>query len=84
MEDSAAFSVITSSMAMEVIAVTRVIALLETQTSNHVCSPIDSMSMLRKIEARWIRREGLEAVERSSLKTVCFIFVPGQVGVKGN
>jgi ribonuclease HI len=42
------------------------------------------MSMLRKIKTRRIRREWLEAIERSNLTAVCFIFVPGHAGVKGN
>jgi ribonuclease HI len=50
MEDSGAFSVTTSSLTMEVMAVTRAKAWLETQTFTDVCSLSNSMSMPRKIE----------------------------------
>lgn len=49
MEDSGAFSVTTSSLTMEVMAVTKAMAWLETQTFTDVCFLIDSMSMLIKI-----------------------------------
>jgi ribonuclease HI len=57
---------------------------LQTQTFRHVCFLSDSMSMFRKIETGCIRRKWLESIERSNLTAVCFIFVPGHAGVKGN
>jgi hypothetical protein len=42
------------------------------------------MSMLRKIETVCFRQKWLEAIEKSSLTAVCFIFVPEYAGVKGN
>jgi ribonuclease HI len=83
-EDSDAFALTTSSMTMEIMSVTRAMVWLETQTFHHVCFLSDSMSMLRKIKTGCIRQEWLEAIERSSLKAVCFIFVPGHASVKGN
>jgi ribonuclease HI len=83
-EDSGAFALTTSSMTMEIMAVTRTIEWLETQTFHHVCFLSDAMSMLRKIKTGFIRREWLETIERSNLTAVCFIFVPGHAGGKGN
>ena len=40
--------------------------------------------MLRKIEMGWARRQWLESLKRSTLSNICFIFVPGHVGVKGD
>jgi ribonuclease HI len=65
-------------------AVTRAIVWLETQPFHHVCLLSDSMSMLRKIRSRCIRREWLEDILISNLTAVRFIFVPGPAGVKGN
>jgi ribonuclease HI len=84
MEDSGAFSVTTSSLTMEVMAVTKAMAWLETQTFTDVCFLSDSMSMLRKIENGWFRRQWLESLARSKLTKICFIFVPGHAGVRGN
>jgi ribonuclease HI len=83
-EDSRAFALTTSSMTMAIMAVTRAIAWLKTQTFCHVCFLSDTMGMLRKIITECFRREWLEAIERSSLTAVCFIFVLGHAGVKGN
>jgi hypothetical protein len=69
---------------MEIIIVTRAIESLETQTFHSVCFLCDSMSMLRKIETGCIRWKWLEAIERSSLTDVCFIFVSVHADVKGN
>jgi ribonuclease HI len=49
-EDSGAFAQTTSSMKIEIMAVTGAIAWQETQTFHHVFFLSDSMSMLRKIE----------------------------------
>ena len=83
-EDSGAFAVTTSSLTMEVMAVTRAISWLETQTFNHACFLSDSMSMLKKIEKGWVRRQWLESLKCLTLSKVSFIFVPGHAGVIGN
>ena len=55
-EDSGAVAVTTSSMTVEVMAVTKAMAWLETQAFTGVCFLSDSMSMLRKIEKGRFRR----------------------------
>ena len=65
-------------------AVTKAMDWLETQTFTDVCFLSDSMSMLRKIENGWFRRQWLESLARSKLTKICFIFVPGHAGVRGN
>jgi ribonuclease HI len=72
-EDSGAFALTTSSMTIEIMAVTRAIEWLETQTFHHVFFLSDSMSMLRKIETVCIRQEWLETIERSSITALYFI-----------
>ena len=70
MEDSGAFSVTTSSLTIEVMAVTRAMAWLETQTFTDVCFLSDSMSILRKIENRWFRIQWLGSLARSNLTKI--------------
>jgi hypothetical protein len=81
-KDSGVIALTTSSITMKIMSVTRAIARLETQTFHHVCFLSDSMSMLKKIWTGCIRGVWLEAIERSSLTAVCFIFVPGHADVK--
>jgi ribonuclease HI len=83
-EDSGAFPVTTSSMTMEVKAVSRAMVWLETQDDVHVVFLSDSMSMLRKVQTGCVRNEWLRSLEKSRLQCVTFIFVPGHAGVKGN
>jgi ribonuclease HI len=42
------------------------------------------MSVLRKIENGWFRRQWLESLARSKLTKFGFIFVPGHAGVREN
>ena len=42
------------------------------------------MSMLRKIATGYFRRQWLESLARSKLNRICFIFVPGHAGIRGN
>ena len=83
-EDSGAVAVTTSSLTVEVMAVTKAMAWLETQAFTGVCFLSDSMSMLRKIEKGRFRRHWLASLERSQLAQISFIFVPGHAGVRGN
>ena len=83
-EGSGGFAVTTSSLTMEVMAVSKAITWLESQTFTGACFLSDSMSMLRKIEMGWIRREWLLSLERSRVAKISFIFVPGHAGVQGN
>ena len=66
-EDSGGFAVTTSSLTMEIMAVTKAMIWLESQTFIHACFLSDSMSMLRKIETGWARRHWIESLGRSKL-----------------
>jgi ribonuclease HI len=66
-EDSGAFRHTTSSMTMEVMAVTKALSWLGTQAFTNACVVSDFMSMLRNIEAGWRRREWLVSLRRSNL-----------------
>ena len=56
-EDSGAFALTTSSMTMEIMAVSRALVWLETQKFTNVCFLSDSMNMLKKVKNGWARKE---------------------------
>ena len=83
-EASSAYLMTTSSMTMEVMAVTRAISWLATQDYSHVCILSDSMSMIRRVEAGFVRRQWIDSLSRSKVRVITFIFVPSHAGVYGN
>ena len=83
-EASGAYLMTTSSMTMEVIAVTRAISWLATQDYSRVCILSDSMSMIRRVEAGCVRRQWIDSLHMSNVRGITFIFVPSHAGVCGN
>ena len=83
-EASGAFATTTSSLTMEVRAVTEAWLWLTSQDYAHACILSDSMSMLRKVEAGKVRRKWVDLLMQSKTQKIVFIFVPGHAGVKGN
>jgi hypothetical protein len=53
----------------------------ETQKVPHAGIFSGSMSMLRKIESGWLRRQWEESLRNSGLTKLVFIFVPGYAQV---
>jgi ribonuclease HI len=83
-EDSGAFAATTSSLTMEVMAVTKAFIWLESQNFSRASILSDSMNMIQKVQNGAIRRQWLESITKSKLSKVTFIFVPGHAGVLGN
>ena len=74
----------TSSMRMEVEAVTAALNWLSTQTVAHVLIATDSQSMLRMIEKHSLRSEWVRTLESSDIERITWIYCPGHAGVRGN
>jgi ribonuclease HI len=52
-KDSRSFQRTTSSLTLKVMAVTKGLSWFETQAFTNVCNHIESVSMLKKLEADW-------------------------------
>ena len=74
----------TSSMRMEIEAITQALKWVTTTRQAHVIFVTDSQSTLRKIESGNLRAEWTELLKRTTLKKITWIFTPGHAGVKGN
>ena len=79
-----AYNLTTSSMRMEVEAVTAAFRRLEYSIARHVVFVTDSQSMLRKIEMDVLRVEWLASLDKSRVRSIVWIFCPGHSGVRGN
>jgi ribonuclease HI len=83
-ERSGAYETTTSSMRMEIEAVT---AALKWVSGTNVIKAVivsDSQSMIRKVESGWLRYEWMESIRASDLKCLVWIYCPGHAGVQGN
>ena len=83
-EDSGATKLTTSSMVMEIQAISRALEWVATTAHKHVVIVTDSMSTLDKIRHGLFYHAWLNSIKASKLKKITFIFSPGHAGVKGN
>ena len=76
----------TSSMTMEIVAITRALEwICRTQpNSTHLVFLTDSQSTLRRIEKCLLRSGWIDAIQGSQLRSIEWIFCPGHAGVRGN
>ena len=83
---SGATAATTSSMKMEIVAITRALEwICRTQpNSTHLVFLTDSQSTLRRIEKGLLRSEWIDAIQGSKLRSIVWIFCPGHAGVRGN
>ena len=76
----------TSSMRMEVEAITRALRWVSwtRPETMHVVILTDSQSVLTKVDTAQLRAEWLAAIEGTGLTKITWIYCPGHYGVKGN
>ena len=86
-EDSGAHRVTTSSLTMEVEAVTHAIQWLASQRDGritHAIIPTDSMDLLQKVESGMGCPDWHTAMHSLQLQRLLWIYCPGHAGVSGN
>ena len=84
MERSGATSIVTSSMVMEVKAITET---LRWMTEEHLTKAIiatDSMSTLQKVERKMLYADWVALIREGGIELLKWIFCPGHAGVIGN
>ena len=83
-EDSGYVKFTTSSMCMEVKAITEMLEWVSHQNITRIVCLTDSMSTLDKIKTGMLYADWVESINRSNLQCVRWIFCPGHSGVRGN
>ena len=83
-ERCGAYALTTSSMVMEVTAITEALKWLEQETYRHTVFVTDSMSTLAKIQKAELHTDWIRSIERSRLQKLTWLFCPGHAGVRGN
>ena len=83
-EGSGAVEVTTSSMVMEIKAVTEALKYLPLKQYTRDVIITNSMSTLQKVEKEFMYADWLEPLRNSRLERVTWIFSPGHAGVTGN
>ena len=82
--DSGAFECTTSSMCMEVHAISEALKWLEKCRYTHAVFITDSMSTLEKIKRGSMYVDWARSIQKSKLKKITWVFCPGHAGVSGN
>jgi len=83
-ERSGATTRTTSSMCMEVKAITEALEWISGTAHQSITILTDSMSTLDKVRCGFLYADWITAITASSLRTITWIFCPGHAGVKGN
>ena len=83
-EQSGATALTTSSMAMEIKAITEALHWIKDTRHQRAVIVTDSMSTLQKIQKGMLYADWKAMIRESSLERVAWIFCPGHAGVAGN
>ena len=83
-EDSGFVPLTTSSMCMEMQAITEMFKWVQHQAITRLVCLTDSMSTLAKVQNGLLHADWVEAIKHSNLQCVRWIFCPGHAGVRGN
>ena len=83
-EDSGFVQLTTSSMCMEIQAITEMLKWVQHQTITRLVCLTDSMSTLAKVQSGMLHADWVAAINHSNIQCVRWIFCPGHAGVRGN
>ena len=83
-EDSGFVAMTTSSMCMEVQAISKMFEWVKHEAITRLVCLTDSMSTLAKIQNGLLHTEWVASIRQSNLQSVRWIFCPGHAGVLGN
>ena len=83
-EGSGAVDITTSSMLMEVKAISEALKYLQEQGTKKAVIVTDSMSTLQKVKKEYLYADWLKVLQDSALEKLIWIFSPGHAGVLGN
>ena len=83
-EKSGAVSITTSSMLMEVKAITEALRYLKEEKYTRAVIVTDSMSTLQKVQKENLYADWVSTISDSCLERLTWVFSPGHAGVKGN
>ena len=83
-EKSGAVSITTSSMLMEINAITEALRYLKEEKYTRAVIVTDSMSTLQKVQKENLYADWVSTISDSCLERLTSVFSPGHAGVKGN
>ena len=83
-EGSGAVEVTTSSMQMEVKAITEALRYIQLNQHSKAVIVTDSMSTLEKVKKEYLHADWMKIFSDSKLEKIIWIFSPGHAGVRGN
>ena len=83
-ESSGAVDITTSSMLMEIKAISEALKYLQEQRIRKAVIVTDSMSTLQKVKKEYMYADWMKALQDSALERLTWIFSPGHAGVSGN
>ena len=83
-EGSGAVDLTTSSMLMEVKAITEALRYLQLHQHKRALIITDSMSTLQKVRKEYLYADWVPLISGSALESLTWVFSPGHAGVQGN
>ena len=83
-EASGATNLTTSSMIMEIKAITEALIYLQRHQKNRAVIVTDSMSTLQKVLNCFVYADWMPIISQGTLERIVWVFTPGHAGVTGN
>ena len=83
-EDSGGIRLTTSSMIMEIKAITEALQFIQQNQQKRAIIVTDSMCTLMKVTSGYLYADWIPIISNSSLEKLIWVFTPGHAGVQGN